>query len=187
MKMSSAQQVCGFLKVEHSVLRQALGALAELADGGADALPLPRVRLLMEFIDQFDRHGHGAREAGQLIDALRDKSPEAGRLLQALQQVRDGCDEEFDHALGLLHAAEHGAPDAAAALADLLPHYRGVMLRLLRAEEELLYELATRLLDDDDWSRIAAVLLEDDPPGARPPRTAPRVVLQTVAAARRGG
>jgi hypothetical protein len=60
------------------------------------------------------------------------------------------------------------------------------MLRLLRAEEELLYELATRLLDDDDWSRIAAVLLEDDLPGTRPPRAAPRVEMQTLATALRG-
>ncbi len=186
MKISSAQQVCSFLKVEHSVLRQALGALADLADGGADALPLPRVRLLMEFVDEFDRHGRGAKEAAQLIEAVRDKSPEAGRLLQALQQVRDGCDEEFDHAYDLLRAAEHGAPDALAALADLLPHYRGVMLRLLRAEEELLYELAGRLLDDDDWSRIAAALLEEDPTDARPARATPRVDVHALASAPRG-
>lgn len=182
--MSSAQQVFEVLKTEHSVVRQALATLAELADEGAGALPLARVRLLMEFVDEFDHHGHGARETALLIEMLHRKSTEADRLLQSLQQVREGCDEELAHAFKLLGAAESGSREARTALADTLPHYRGVMLRLMRAEEELLYELARRLLDADDWTRIASALTDDA--DEAPPREMPRAALQALATALRG-
>lgn len=182
--MSSAQQVFDVLKTEHSVVRQALATLAELADEGPDALPLPRVRLLMEFVDEFDHRGHGAKESATLVEALRRKSAEGDRLLQSLQQVRDGCDEELSHAFKLLAAAESGSDDARTALADTLPHYRGVMQRMMRAEEELLYELARRLLDANDWARIASVLAGDA--DDLQPSEMPRAALQALATALRG-
>jgi hemerythrin-like domain-containing protein len=165
--MTAAQRVCEMLRTEHEATRRDLAVLVEAAAAGRRGVPdLPRIRALMESVQVFERDCHAAKEGELLLPAVRVRSkPDADRLLRSLQQVKLGCDEQFAEAFELLGEAERRGVHVTDALLHALQEHRATTLRLMKAEEQLLYSLALRVLGEQDWLRLAADMWGVDHPG----------------------
>lgn len=156
--MLASQSAWTILRAEHFQMRQRLASIAEAQGAvqrGALGLAVPRLRQLIQAFQAFDVESHRPKGVA-LRDALRGRSPEADRLLTALELEREQDDALLAQALEMLDAVVSGEESAAVEFAAVLAHHRERSLRHLHQEDTLLCAHSEQLLTDEEWSRVVS-------------------------------
>jgi len=139
-----------------------LDMVADEIDGGA-RVEVPFFSSVFDYIDQFMDRAHHAKEDEFLFRLLRERSPEAGAILDRLQaEHRNGPENLRDLRAKLASTAAGGENNAAFTAA--LRNYTQGMRSHVRSEEKDAMPLAREVLTAADWAEIDRAFLDNDDP-----------------------
>ncbi|MGZ5042176.1 MAG: hemerythrin domain-containing protein [Usitatibacter sp.] len=156
---------------EHRSIASVLSGLDHFATRGLRGGKVPDARVfraMLQYLDLFAERMHHPKEDTYLFARLRDRTHIADAVLDRLQE------DHFYGAAGLrkveqafLRYEEGGAPffkDFAVEVRRYVDFYREHM----RVEETLVFPLAERELDDEDWRAIEGAFAAHEDPLASP-------------------
>jgi hemerythrin-like domain-containing protein len=161
------------IRDEHQAIAAVLHALTHLVrrirEEGA-APDFQALRALIFYIDACPERLHHPKESKHLFQRLRERSAEAGPVLDRLDEEHargEGDTLQLEHLLleyEMLGPTRFGAFDAG------LSSFAGGYLQHMRTEEEQVLPLAARVLTAQDWAGIdAAFAANRDPLTGHPP------------------
>jgi len=145
------------LRHEHELVCRALAgadALAEEARASGTVRDEP-VREFIEFARYFTDGCHHAKEERLLFPRLRERGAEASAPVAAMLQEHEGGRERVRRLEAALDAAAGGDQDAVSGVAENLSAYAGLLRSHIAKENNVLFPLADRLLDDGDQRELA--------------------------------
>ena len=147
------------LRTEHAQIRELLDAIDKALDAVQWSRPEPEVTQLRQLIGElrsFDVASHRPKGVA-LVEALRGRSPEADRLIDALEHDREQDDVSLSRALSLLNdAARASDAQAGAECAAVLKRYREGVLYHLEREDTALCAHSEDLLTEEEWARVVS-------------------------------
>lgn len=169
--MLAARCAWMILRAEHAQIRELLASIDKALDAVQWSQPEPeatQVRQLIGALQSFDVISHRPKGIA-LVEALRGRSFEADRLIDALEHDREQDDASLLRALALLDdAARAGDAQAGAECAAVLKRYREGVLYHLEREDTALCAHSEDLLTEEEWSRVvSSISSEVYVPGAQ--------------------
>jgi hemerythrin-like domain-containing protein len=156
--MLAARCAWMILRMEHAQMRALLEAIDTALGAVRWSRPEPEATKLRGLIDElqtFDRASHRPKGVA-MIEALRGRSPEADRLIEALAHDREEDDASLSRALALLDVACRGDAEAGARCVEVLKRHREGVLHHLELEDTALCAHTEELLTPDEWSRVVS-------------------------------
>lgn len=156
--MLAARSAWAVLCKEHAQIRQLLDSIAESVHGGQWRQPgaaLARLRERVEALKTFDQAQHRPKGVA-LMGSLKGRSPQADRLVAALEEERQHDDDLLERALAKLNAVAVGEQSVFSDIEALLTQHRERVLHHLEQEETLLCEQSEQLLTADEWSHVVS-------------------------------
>ena len=139
-----------------------LDLVADEIDAGGK-VEQPFFTSVFDYIEQFMDRAHHAKEDEFLFRLLRERSSEAGTILDRLQaEHRNGPEVLRDLRAKLATAA--GGGEGNAAFTAALRNYTGAIKSHIRSEEKDAMPLAREVLTADDWAEIDRAFLDNDDP-----------------------
>ena len=136
--------------------------VADEIDGGSK-VEVPFFNSVFDYIEQYMDRAHHAKEDDFLFRLLRQRSPEAGAILDRLQaEHRNGPENLRDLRVKLASTAAGGENNAAFTAA--LRNYTQGMKSHVRSEEKDAMPLAREVLTADDWAEIDRAFLDNEDP-----------------------
>ena len=145
------------LRHEHELVCRALAgadALAEEARTSGTVREEP-VRDFIEFARYFTDGCHHAKEERFLFPRLRERGAQASAPVAAMLQEHEGGRERVRRLEAALDAVAGGDRDAVSRVAENLSAYAALLRSHIAKENNVLFPLADRLLDDGDRRELA--------------------------------
>ncbi|UCV28891.1 ATP-binding cassette domain-containing protein [Ferribacterium limneticum] len=139
-----------------------LDMVADEIDAGSK-VETPFFTSVFDYIEQFMDRAHHAKEDEYLFRLLRERSTEAGAILDRLQaEHRNGPENLKDLRAKL--AATAGGGESNAAFTGALRNYTAAIKSHVRSEEKDAMPLAREVLTTEDWAEIDKAFLDNDDP-----------------------
>ncbi|MBF1165067.1 MAG: ATP-binding cassette domain-containing protein [Dechloromonas agitata] len=139
-----------------------LDMVADEIDAGGK-VETPFFTSVFDYIEHFMDRAHHAKEDEFLFRLLRERSTEAGVILDRLQaEHRNGPEVLRDLRAKLASTA--GGGEGNAAFTAALRNYTGAIKSHIRSEEKDAMPLAREVLTADDWAEIDLAFLDNDDP-----------------------
>lgn len=174
------------IRSEHRALAAVLSALSEYTEGVAGGRFEPDFDLLeamISYITELPDQVHHPKEDDYLFVVLRQRSPEIGPVLDALQiEHRDGP-EKTRSLLAALRRYRMGGAAALPEFRDELRQYVDEQWHHMSTEETKVLPLAAKALTPEDWAGIDAQFAKNDNPWEGPAGVYKALFTQIVALA----
>jgi len=139
-----------------------LDLVADEIDAGGK-VEVPFFSSVFDYIDQFMDRAHHAKEDEFLFRLMRERSPEAGTIIDRLQaEHRNGPENLRDLREKLVSTAAGGENNTAFTAA--LRNYTQGLKSHVRSEEKDAMPLAREVLTADDWAEIDRAFLDNEDP-----------------------
>lgn len=178
------------IHAEHQALSAMLRSLAMLlaqARKRREPPPFDVLRAMLFYIDEFPERLHHPKETELLFPKLRQRRPELGALLDALDEDHQRGEASVRELQHRLLAWELLGDERRLAFEDAAERYVERYLRHMATEEDEVLPAARQALDADDWDALDAAfadnrdpLAHNDPSGAYAPLF--RKILMTAPA-----
>lgn len=154
---------------------------------GAKPPDFSLLHALLDYIVEYPDRWHHPKESRYLFAALRAKEPKAARIIDELEREHRDGDGLIVDLQRELAAFERGDARTMQRFASIVEAYVTLQWEHMRREEDVLLPMAERVLELDDWQRIAQAFRENDNPlfGIKPRDDAERLYRKIVALAAR--
>jgi hemerythrin-like domain-containing protein len=156
---------------EHRSISSVLSGLSHFAEHGLQGKRVPDARVfraMLQYLDLFGERMHHPKEDAHLFSRLRERTHLADEVLDRLQEDHSygaGALRQVEQAF--LRYEEGGTPFFADFAREVL-RYVAFYREHMRIEETLVFPLAERELEDEDWRAIeAAFAAHQDPIASR--------------------
>ena len=158
------------LKIMHDEHR-ALGAMLETLRQVGERLG-PRatrddfdlIRAILFYIDEFPERLHHVKETELLFPKLRERAPEAAKVLDRLDAQHGRGEHSIRELEHLLLAYEQMGEPRRQPFVEALSRYVAFYTGHMQLEESEMLPLAERTLTDDDWRELEAAFAEHRDP-----------------------
>jgi len=162
--MSAGMEAIRIIREEHGNMLRLAGAIELVADGLAreQKVDTEFFNSVFDYIEQFVDRSHHAKEDDFLFRALRQRSAEAGTLIDRLDAEHREAPDDLADLRAKLGAAAN--PAAVHIFAAALKSYAAAQKQHILIEERDLLPLARAALTAEDWREIDAAFLANDDP-----------------------
>lgn len=144
---------------EHRSIAAVLHALSYLVGEHrrvGEALDAQALRAILYYLDVFPERVHHPKEERFLFATLRRKTDVANDVLDALKQEHAGGEGAIRNLEQLLLRYEQGGEAEFAALDAAVEQFVGGYREHMRKEEEVVMQVARKVLTEDDWRDLRA-------------------------------
>jgi hemerythrin-like domain-containing protein len=160
------------IRHEHGALSAMLRSITMLLAEHRRRATLPDfsvLRAMLFYVDEFPERLHHTKESQMLFPKLRQRSSEAGAVLDRLDRDHAGGERairELEHLLlGFEMMGDTSEGEQRRTLfEDAMQQYVAFYLDHMRVEESEILPLAQRVLTDDDWKELDAAFLKNRDP-----------------------
>ena len=160
------------IRHEHGALSAMLRSITMLLAEHRRRATLPDfsvLRAMLFYVDEFPERLHHTKESELLFPKLRQRSSEAGAVLDRLDRDHAGGERairELEHLLlGFEMMGDSSEGEQRRTLfEDAMQQYVAFYLDHMRVEESEILPLAQRVLTDDDWKELDAAFLKNRDP-----------------------
>lgn len=160
------------IRHEHGALSAMLRSITMLLAEHRRRATLPDfsvLRAMLFYVDEFPERLHHTKESEMLFPKLRQRSSEAGAVLDRLDRDHAGGERairELEHLLlGFEMMGDTSEGEQRRTLfEDAMQQYVAFYLDHMRVEESEILPLAQRVLTDDDWKELDAAFLKNRDP-----------------------
>ncbi|MDM0030373.1 hemerythrin domain-containing protein [Variovorax saccharolyticus] len=160
--MLAAECAWAVLRSEHVRIRSLLAlieqALIRRAPPPSETLAASLLAHI-ERLEAFESTTHRPKGV-VMVEIMRDRSPEATRLLTRLEQESARCHQLLTRAKALLSRVGSGTGHGFAAIDTVLGEHRALMLAHLDQEDTLLHSQTALLLTAQEWASVASSISE---------------------------
>ena len=160
------------IRHEHGALSAMLRSITMLLAEHRRRATLPDfsvLRAMLFYVDEFPERLHHTKESELLFPKLRQRSSDAGAVLDRLDRDHAGGERairELEHLLlGFEMMGDSSEGEQRRTLfEDAMQQYVAFYLDHMRVEESEILPLAQRVLTDDDWKELDAAFLKNRDP-----------------------
>ena len=160
------------IRHEHGALSAMLRSITMLLAEHRRRATLPDfsvLRAMLFYVDEFPERLHHTKESELLFPKLRQRSSDAGAVLDRLDRDHAGGERairELEHLLlGFEMMGDTSEGEQRRTLfEDAMQQYVAFYLDHMRVEESEILPLAQRVLTDDDWKELDAAFLKNRDP-----------------------
>jgi branched-chain amino acid transport system ATP-binding protein len=133
-----------------------LDALARRLPQGADVTDLQTIDLVIDYFLTFTEKFHHPKEEEYLFSRLRQRSNEAGGMLDRLAYQHEMSPKQLDRIQLLLASPHRDEPSRLEELAKELISFHDRLGEHMRLEEDVAFVMARKVLTADDWREVDA-------------------------------
>ena len=133
-----------------------LDTLARRLSGGADLTDMQTIELIVDYFETFTERFHHPKEEAYLFARLRQRSNEAGEILDKLAFQHEMSPKQLDRIKLLLASPQRDEPGPLKELASELISFHDRLGEHMRIEEEIAMVKARDALTEDDWREVDA-------------------------------
>jgi branched-chain amino acid transport system ATP-binding protein len=133
-----------------------LDTLARRLSTGADLTDMQTIELIVDYFETFTERFHHPKEEAYLFARLRQRSNEAGDILDKLHYQHEMSPKQLDRIKLLLASPQRDEPGPLKELASELISFHDRLGEHMRIEEEIAMVKARDALTQDDWREVDA-------------------------------
>ncbi|MBB4285150.1 hemerythrin domain-containing protein [Roseospira goensis] len=154
------------IRNEHRNLYRVVHLLGSLArDQAAGQAPdFDVMTQIVDYLDTFMDRFHHPKEDRYLFARLRDRDPQAGAILDELEDEHRRCPVGLIDLRRALEAYRAGQPGAEAAFLEAVRTYLRFQTKHLQKEDGIVLPMARRSLTAEDWAEIDAAFADNTDP-----------------------